>query len=138
MNAPTPVDEITAGILQRPDHTILLLKRSENHTTNPGKWCFVTGYIEAGEDPESAARRETEEELGLKIGPASRTGDIVVVHTDWGRTLHIHPHLFHIAQEVDIRLDWEHSRYEWIRPEDLKNYDYVQQLDEDLIALGLL
>lgn len=138
MSEPAPVDDIAAGILLRPDDTILLLKRADSHSTNAGKWCFVTGYVKENEDPESAAQREVEEELGLQVGPSSQVGDIVVVHTDWGKTLHVHPYLFHIEQDAEIRLDWEHTDYRWIPPGDLKEYDYVQQLDEDLISLGLL
>ena len=131
-----PTKRVAASVLQRPDGKILLLKRAPTHTTNPGKWCFVTGYVDEGEEPRQAAIRELDEELGLKSIP-SRAGTVVVVHTERGITLHVYPFLF-LVEDRPIQLDWEHVDYVWIEPHDLYQYDYVQQLDEDLIALDLL
>ena len=132
----TPVHRIAAVVLQRPDGKILLLKRSMSHSTNPGKWCFVTGYVESAEEPRQAAIRELREELGIQAAPA-RSGQIVVVQTDWGKTLHVYPFLCPV-DDVEFDLDWEHTEYVWIEPHELYRYDFVQQLDEDLISLGLL
>ncbi|HEC22343.1 MAG TPA: NUDIX hydrolase [Chloroflexi bacterium] len=132
----TEVRRVAAAVLQRPDGRILLLKRSPNHTSNPGKWCFVTGYVEADESPREAAIRELREELGIQATP-SRSGEVVVVRTDWGGTIHVYPFLFPV-EDIDIRLDQEHVGFVWITPQELYEYDIVQQLDEDLIALGLL
>lgn len=130
------VRRIAAAILQRSDGKVLLLKRALTHTSNPGKWCFVTGYVEDDETPQEAAIRELEEELGLKAIPV-RAGHIVVVHTDWGGTLHVYPFLFHV-DNVEVHLEREHVDYRWIEPHEIYGYDFVQQLDEDLKALGLL
>nr|MBN1229875.1 NUDIX domain-containing protein [Anaerolineae bacterium] len=131
-----PAKRIAAAILQRPDGKILLLKRSPEHTTNAGKWCFVTGYIEEGEEPEAAAIRELEEELSICARPV-QAGGLVVVETDWGGTLHVFPYLFN-TEIIDIQLEGEHTNYTWIHPHEIYQYDVVQQLDEDLIALNLL
>jgi 8-oxo-dGTP diphosphatase len=44
---------------------VLLVKRA----MNPGKglWAMAGGFVEAGEDPQDAARRETFEETGLEV-----------------------------------------------------------------------
>lgn len=130
------ISRIAAAILQRPDGKILLLKRSMRHTTNPGKWCFATGYVESSEEPRQTAIREVYEELGVHATP-TRAGEIVVVQTSWGKTLHVYPFLFPV-EDIEINLDWEHTDHAWIEPQELYQYDFVQQLDEDLIALGLL
>jgi (d)CTP diphosphatase len=127
--------QIAAAVLQRPDGRVLLLKRSDTHTTNAGKWCFVTGYVNSQESPRDAAIRELKEELGIDALPA-RQGEIVVVHADQ-RTLHVHPFLFPV-EDFEVVLDWEHTAYAWISPPEIFEYDIVQQLDEDLISLGLL
>ncbi len=134
---PQPVHRIAAAVVLRPDGKVLLLKRSPTHTSNPDKWCFVTGYVDLGEEPREAAIRELREELGIETEPV-RGGAIVVVHTDWGPTLHVHPFLFLVEQNMQVALEQEHVDAIWIEPQELCRYDFVQQLDEDLIALGLL
>lgn len=127
---------IAAAVLQRPDGRVLLLKRAPTHTTNPGRWCFVTGYVEAGEQPRETAVRELSEELGI-TGTPVREGALVEVHTESGTILHVYPFLFAV-EDIPVSLEREHVDYRWIDPGEIYAYDIVQQLDDDLIALGLL
>lgn len=130
------ISKIAAAVVQRPDGRVLLLKRAPGRSTNPGKWCFVTGYVESGEEPRAAAVRELAEELKIEAQP-TRGGEIVIVHADWGDTLHVYPFLFEV-DDILPRLDREHVGFVWIEPQEVYAYDCVQQLDEDLIHLGLL
>lgn len=128
---------VAAAVLRRPDGRVLLLRRSMLHTTNPGKWCFVTGYVNPDEEPAHAAVREVNEELGLELA-VERGGEVVVVKTKRG-TLHVYPFLCPVGAELDeVSLDWEHTTYRWIEPQEVYDYDHVPQLDEDLMSLGLL
>ena len=133
----TRIVPVVASVVRRPDNRILLLKRSAERTRNPGLWCFVTGYVEAGEDLQTAAIRELKEELGIVAEPVG-TGATVVVHTRWGDVLHVAPYLFDIESDTRFVLDEEHTEYTWIKPGEIYQYSCVQQLDEDLINLGLL
>lgn len=60
---------------------ILLAKRAFDKRTDPGKWAeAVGGMVEEGEDYESTAYREAEEELGIKrvvfaLGPKQYISD---------------------------------------------------------------
>ena len=54
----------SAGIVTDADGRILLLK----HVFRPGSgWGLPGGFLEAGEQPEAALRRELEEEVGLEL-----------------------------------------------------------------------
>src|SRR5215212_1063602 len=53
----------TGLIVLDPDGRLLLQRRSDDDT-----WSLVGGYLEIGESPEEAVRREAEEEVGLEIG----------------------------------------------------------------------
>jgi 8-oxo-dGTP pyrophosphatase MutT (NUDIX family) len=54
-----------AGTLIVADGNVLFLRRG-NGGDHPGEWSFAGGKIEAGETPEEAARRETQEETGYE------------------------------------------------------------------------
>jgi len=44
----------------------------------------------------------------------------------------IHPFLFKISSPKKIKLDWEHTEYRWINPDELCDYDTVPYLCETL------
>ncbi len=52
---------------------VLLQLRDYNTTRYPGKWGFFGGKVEAGENLETAARREFQEEAGVRLAPDALT-----------------------------------------------------------------
>lgn len=51
----------------RPDGRLILQKRSLSKNIQPGKWdTSIGGHVHAGESPDDALLRESEEELGLR------------------------------------------------------------------------
>ena len=57
--------KVAAGVFIERDGKILLVKRAFN--PHRGKWTFPAGFVNAGEDPVVAARRECLEETSLNI-----------------------------------------------------------------------
>jgi 8-oxo-dGTP diphosphatase len=51
---------------------VLLQLRDEHAPAYPDRWQMVGGLIEAGEEPEAAARRELKEETGLEVAGSLR------------------------------------------------------------------
>jgi len=37
-----------------------------------------------------------------------------------------------LKKKPDIKLNWEHTEYRWIKPEELKKFDIVPSLDNSL------
>ena len=72
-----------AVVIER-DGLLLLGLRGEG-TREPGKWSFPAGFVDRGEQVESAARREIREETGIELGDLSlldlrsREGEAVVL-----------------------------------------------------------
>ncbi|HTE20616.1 MAG TPA: NUDIX domain-containing protein [Armatimonadota bacterium] len=62
-----------AGVILHREGRVLLQHRDDNPAIRwPGAWAIFGGHVEEGEEPEDAARREIEEELGLRLdGPLS-------------------------------------------------------------------
>lgn len=128
------VDErrVVTGIVRRRGR-ILLLQRSNSVGSYRGQWAGVSGFIEEGEAPERAARRELEEELGISkarlaraIDPRSfRDGEVV-----WT----VSAFLFDIG-DAKVRTDWEHQAHEWVRPEDVGGFPTVPGLQEIVCRL---
>jgi len=60
-----------AGVILHREGRVLLQHRDDKPEIRwPGAWAIFGGHVEEGEAPEEAARREIEEELGLRLeGP---------------------------------------------------------------------
>jgi 8-oxo-dGTP pyrophosphatase MutT (NUDIX family) len=61
---------VAAVILHRAGRVLLQHRDADPRIRWPGHWAIFGGHVEEGEEPEAAARREIEEELGLRLeGP---------------------------------------------------------------------
>ncbi len=60
-----PDPKVAVGVVAERDGRILLVRR--NHEPALGRWAFPSGFVDAGEVLEDAARRETREEAGVEV-----------------------------------------------------------------------
>ncbi|MEM4250217.1 MAG: NUDIX domain-containing protein [Candidatus Bathyarchaeia archaeon] len=118
---------------------LLLLKRSSRVNINPGLWCGVAGRIEDDMSPEETAYKEILEETGLQresIEPISSAPPILVEIDDENEAL-VYPFLFR-TENPNIRLDWEHTDYRWVRPEMVDKFETVPRFRDVMNALHLM
>ena len=118
---------------------ILLLKRSNSVKTMKNMWSGVSGLIKNDdESPLSRAKIEIFEEIGLvekniellKSNPQTKIDSPQYKNHTWN----IFPFLFK-AETSEIKLNWENSDYNWIKPNDIKNYETVPKLEKILFSL---
>lgn len=85
MPAPTetaPKPPIAAAVIVRDGRVLLVRRRVAEGSLS---WQLPAGAVEAGEDPEQAAERETEEETGLIVKALRMLGQRT--HPDTGRQM---------------------------------------------------
>ncbi|MCK4969359.1 MAG: NUDIX domain-containing protein [Thermoplasmata archaeon] len=115
---------------------VLLLKRSLSVKTNKGKWAGVSGYVEVGETPLETAYKELEEEVAARPGLVRLVREakpLTFLDTEHDTTWVVHPFLFDDLG-VEVVLDWEHTEFRWIEPEELGSFDTVVSLRRTLEA----
>jgi 8-oxo-dGTP pyrophosphatase MutT (NUDIX family) len=130
---------VTCFLLRRSSggDEVLLLRRSHQVGTYRGRWAGVSGYLEEA-DPLEQAYREVEEEADLMREDLTllRAGEsLEVVDADAGRRWVVHPFLFEVKADVQVRVDWEHTEARWVRPEEVFSFDTVPQLAEALMRV---
>jgi len=130
----TPTAVVTS-FLQRPDGRILLLRRSAKVGSFQGRWAGVSGFLESPTAREQALReiseetsvKESELELAREGAPVlSRAGDRMYVVT---------PFRWKVGAPT-IRLDWEHTEFDWVDPASLADRPMVPKLEEAWAAVA--
>jgi len=114
---------------------ILLLKRSDKVRTYQGKWNTVAGYLDELKSIREKILEELRDELGINEDNISsiRLGEpYQFTDTKANKTWIVHPILVGLKNKPDIKLDWEHTEYKWIRPEELEDFDTIPRLDKSL------
>jgi len=108
------------------DGKILILKRSTESKTNPGKWELPGGKVDQGEDFDKALVREVYEETGLKISL-----DNVVGASQQNLPLIRAVHIIMAGkiEEGELNLSSEHEGYAWEFLENLSDYELADWVE---------
>lgn len=119
---------VVTVFLQRGDGRLLLLRRSGKVGTFQGRWAAVSGFLE-DPTPLAQAVREVSEETGLDVGGRPPAASAPPLYVRDGREMFVvHAFRFPVG-EVEPRLDWEHTAFEWVSPEEIARRPTVPQLD---------
>ncbi len=127
--------KVSHGVIVDESGRLLLLKRSEDRLYAPGQWCWPGGKIEAGEAPEGALRRELREELGTDVEIIDR-GKPYHLETPRARW-EVFPFLCKLNGGFTLQGD-EHREAQWVRLDELSQYDLALGVMPTLGKLGLL
>lgn len=114
---------------------IILLKRSDKVRTYQGKWNTVAGYLDEMKPINEKILQELREELKIKKSNilSIRLGEPYTfkdVKVEVNKTWIVHPILIELKKKPEIKLDWEHIKYQWIKPGGLKNFETVPDLSK--------
>ncbi len=118
---------------------ILILKRSDKVKSMKCLWAGVSGIIEKNDTtPLARAKTEIWEETGineegielLKANERIKIEAAQYKNHEWN----IFPFLFK-TKNPEIKLNWENSEFKWIKPNEIKNYETVPELEKILFSL---
>lgn len=110
MNLEKPYIVSIYAILRNEKGEFLLLRRSENSHSNPGKWDLPGGKLVRGEPLEEAVVREVWEETGISIVPGGIAGYTTFELPEKKVIAIIYNGGYVIA---DVKLSHEHVEYTW-------------------------
>ena len=102
-------------------------------------WAGVSGIIEKDDiSPLSRAKIEIFEETGIKqeqIDLLKVSQQMEIISPQYkNHKWNIFPFLFKV-ENPEIKLNWENSEFEWIKPSNVINYKTVPSLDKILFNL---
>ena len=102
-------------------------------------WAGVSGIIEKDDtSPLSRAKIEIFEETGIKqeqINLLKKSQQMKIISAQYkNHEWNIFPFLFKV-ENPKIKLNWENSEFEWIKPSNVVNYKTVPNLDKILFNL---
>jgi 8-oxo-dGTP diphosphatase len=107
------------------DGKVLILKRSTDSKTNPGKWELPGGKVDQGESFDQALVREVYEETKLKISLEHVVGiseqNLLVIRA-------VHIIMSGKITEGNLTLSNEHEGYAWVFFENLDEYELADWL----------
>jgi 8-oxo-dGTP diphosphatase len=131
---PDPVEtpgrvDIALAVPLRAGRVLVARRTEEQH--QGGLWEFPGGRIESGEEPADAARRELEEETGLRATGVEPL--VVVVHDYADRPLRFH---VFVAREPEGEVRLDRSReWTWVAPAELEALEMPEANRQMLRAL---
>lgn len=106
---------------------VLILKRSTNSRTNPGKWELPGGKVDQGESFDHALLREVYEETKLKISLEHVVG---VSEQNLHVIRAVHIIMSGEILEGNLKLSSEHEGYAWVFFENLQEYNLADWLQD--------
>ena len=135
---------ITSTCIIHKDGKFLLLQRSFNKKAFPGKWTVPGGglstddYINTPKTTsdhwyyalENSLRREIKEEAGIEVGKMNYCCDITFIRPDGVPVIVLS--FYAPYQNGEIKLDNESINYAWATFEELKNYDLIEGISDEI------
>ncbi|PSO43719.1 hypothetical protein BRC20_00425 [Candidatus Saccharibacteria bacterium QS_8_54_8] len=128
---------LALGIIVLNGDKLLLVKRSREVGFYPGKWNWVSGFIDEQKPLRAFVEQELYEETGISRQYSRElffASPVTVTDDGLGKTWFIYPAVVVLASEVAPELDWEAEGYAWVIPAQLSSYETVPGVTDSIRA----
>ncbi len=128
---------VVGGILER-DGKIILVREARGKRPDHGKWNHPAGWIDIGENPIEAVKREVLEESGFTFTPKYLLGIYSLVRKDIEKELGATPHAIKlifigdISQTPNSILEDDVTETRWFTPDEIYAMDNTTLRDLDI------
>ena len=126
------------------DNKYLIVKRSLDKRVFPGRWTVPGGGLEVSDyinTPKTTAdawyyavedslKREIKEEVGLEIDKVRYLLDLVFIRPDNVPVVTLS--YYCKFKSGDVKLNEENIEYKWVDPKELKEYDLISGIAEEI------
>lgn len=116
---------------------LLILKKSPDDYNYPNRWSFCSGFVKEFEAAEDTVLREIKEETGLDAQIITKGNIVIAEDKKLGKRWIIMPFLCK-TKSTKVKLCHENIEFKWIEPKDIKNFNTVPSLIEDLEQFRLI
>ncbi|MFF2754454.1 NUDIX pyrophosphatase [Psychrobacillus sp. NPDC058041] len=95
------------------EYKVLLFKRATSILKDV--WCYIGGSIEKGEKAWEAAIREIKEETGITLLELYTSNKFDQIYSPKENYIYVAPvFVGYIDEQQDVKLNYEHSDYQWL------------------------
>lgn len=108
------------ALVQNKKGEYLLLRRSKNSRTQPGKWDLPGGKVDPGETLKEAVKREVREETGLSVGLGEIAGEVTFELLTKKVIAIVYDTEGHASK---VRLSHEHEEFSWFPAEQISEME---------------
>lgn len=131
---------VVGAILEKDGKIALVKEHHKKSVPDSGKWNQPAGWIDVGEDPVTAVKREVEEETGYAFEPTHILGIYSLVRKDVAEELGETPHAIKIIFVGKINnhdnpsafVEHEIEEVRWFDPSEIYDMDISTLRDEDI------
>ncbi|HIH31690.1 TPA: NUDIX domain-containing protein [Candidatus Woesearchaeota archaeon] len=110
---------------------ILLMQRSDKVSTYKGKWMTLAGYYDELVPIKKKILEELREELNIgesNVKTLTVNKPHKVTDRDINKEWIIFTSRIILGKSSKIKLDWEHTEYKWVKPQEILNMNIVPSL----------
>lgn len=114
---------------------ILLLKRSDKVLSYKNMRNISGWYLDEVKPVNQKAFEELHEELGITVNDIKEfkvRKEYSYKDKDIDMLWHVCPCVIELNKKPEITLDWESTDYVWIKPNEVRNYDILPELDKNI------